>query len=309
MRGTPTASSSVEPVPELRKVPANGIEIAYETFGEPGRPPLLMVMGLGTQMIAWPDELCEDLADRGHHVVRFDNRDVGASTHLDGVRAPHVAKVATRRARPPYTIDDMADDAAALVEALELGAVHVVGASLGGFISQTLAIRRPELVRSLTLIMTSTGSRRVGQADPRLLKRLIAGRAVRSREEAMDAVVETFRVIGSKGFALDEERLREVGARSFDRGHDPWGYRRQLAAVVAQPNRSEELRSLRVPALVMHGLNDPLVAPSGGIALARRLRGSRFVGFQGMGHDLPRALWPEFADHISALVRRAESAA
>ena len=296
-------------MPELRKVPANGIEIAYETFGKPGMPPLLLVMGLGTQMIAWPDELCEDLADRGHHVVRFDNRDAGASTHLDGVRAPHVAKVATKRTRPPYSIDDMADDAAALVEVLELGPVHVVGASLGGFISQTLAIRRPDLVRSLTLIMTSTGSRRVGQADPRLIKRLLAGRLVSSREEAMEAVVETFRVIGSKGYALDEERLRDVGGRSFDRGHDPWGYRRQLAAVVAQPNRSDSLRRLRVPALVMHGLNDPLVAPSGGMALAKRLRNSRFVGFQGMGHDLPRDLWPEFADHISALVRRAESQA
>ena len=287
-------------------MPANGIEIAYETFGDPSAPALLMVMGLGTQMIAWPDELCEDLAERGHHVVRFDNRDAGASTHLDGVRAPHAAKVATRRTPPPYTIDDMADDAAALVEALDLEHVHVVGASLGGFISQTLALRRPDLVRSLTLIMTSTGSRRVGQANPKLIGRLLKGRVVRSREEAMEAVVETFRIIGSKGFALDEERLREVGARSFDRGHDPWGYRRQLAAVVAQPNRSDQLRTLRVPTLVMHGLNDPLVNASGGMALARRIRGARFVGFQGMGHDLPRELWPEFADHIASLVRRTE---
>lgn len=293
-------------MPELRKVPANGIEIAYETFGEPSAPPLLMVMGLGTQMIAWPDELCEDLAERGHYVVRFDNRDAGASTHLDGVRAPHAARVATKRKAPPYTIDDMADDAAALVEVLELGPVHVVGASLGGFISQTLAIRRPDLVRSLTLIMTSTGSRRVGQANPKLIGRLLKGRLVSSRDEAMDAVVETFRIIGSKGFALDEERLRDVGGRSYDRGHDPWGYRRQLAAVVAQPNRSDQLRGVKVPTLVMHGLNDPLVNASGGMAIARRIRGSRFVGFQGMGHDLPRELWPEFADHIAALVRRAE---
>ena len=306
MLGTPSGSSSVAVVPELKKVPANGIEIAYETFGDAGAPPLLMVMGLGTQMLAWPDELCEDLAQRGHYVVRFDNRDAGASTHFDGVRAPHAAKVATKRARPPYTIDDMADDAAGLVEALELGPVHVVGASLGGFISQTLAIRRPDLVRSLTLIMTSTGSRRVGQANPKLIGRLLKGRVVSSREEAMEAVVETFSIIGSKGFALDEERLREVGARSYDRGHDPAGYRRQLAAVVAQPNRSDQLRTLRVPTLVMHGLNDPLVNASGGMALARRLRGSRFIGFQGMGHDLPRELWPEFADHIAALVLRAE---
>lgn len=293
-------------MPELKTVPANGIDIAYETFGDRGAPPVLLVMGLGTQMLAWPDELCTDLAERGHYVVRFDNRDVGASTHLRGVRAPHIAQVAARRKRPPYTIGDMAEDALGLVDALELGQVHLVGASLGGFIAQTAALRQPDKLRSLTLIMTSTGSRRVGQADPRLLGRLLKGRVVSSREEAMDAVIETFRVIGSKGFALDEELLRDVGARSFDRGHDPGGYRRQLAAVVAQRDRSDRLRKLDLPTLVMHGLHDPLVAPSGGLALARKIRGARFVGFSGMGHDLPRELWPEFADHIAALVRRAE---
>ena len=296
-------------MPELRKVPANGIEIAYEEFGDRGAPPLVLVMGLGTQMLAWPDELCTDLAERGHHVVRFDNRDVGASTHLRGVRAPHVAQVVAKRRRPPYTIDDMADDVIGLIDALDLGSVHLVGASLGGFIAQTAAIRRPESLRSLTLIMTSSGSRLVGQADPRLLGQLLKGRVANDREEASAAVLDTFRVIGSKGFALDEERLRDVGGRSFDRGYDPGGYRRQLAAVVAQPNRTDQLKRLRLPTLVMHGLHDPLVASSGGIALARAIRGARFVGFQGMGHDLPRELWPEFADHITALVCRAEAAA
>jgi pimeloyl-ACP methyl ester carboxylesterase len=291
-------------MPELRKVPANGIEIAYETFGDAGAPPVVLVMGLGTQMLAWPDELCEDLAERGHYVVRFDNRDAGASTHLRGVRAPHVAKVAARRSRPPYTIGDMAEDALGLIDALDLAPVHLVGASLGGFIAQTAALRRPDRLASLTLIMTSTGSRRVGQADPRLLGRLLKSRVVSSQEEAMDAVVETFRVIGSQGYALDEERLRDVGARSYDRGYDPGGYRRQLAAVVAQRDRTDRLRRLELPTLVMHGLHDPLVAPSGGIALAKAIPGARFVGFAGMGHDLPRELWPEFADHIAALARR-----
>ncbi len=295
-------------MPELKKVPANGIEIAYETFGEQGASPVVLVMGLGTQMIAWPDELCEELAARGHYVVRFDNRDAGASTHLTGVRAPHVAKVIAKRQRPPYTIDDMADDTAALVEALDLGSVHLVGASLGGFIAQTTAIRHRDALRSLTLIMTSTGSRRVGQADPRLLGRLLKGRVAADRIEAGEAAVETFRVIGSKGFPFDEERMRDVGGRSFDRGYDPGGYRRQLAAVVAQPNRTAELRRLDVPTLVMHGLDDPLVAPSGGLALARAIGRARFVGFSGMGHDLPRELWPEFADHITGLARRADRA-
>ena len=184
--------------------------------------------------------------------------------------------------------------------------MHLVGASLGGFIAQTAAVRRPELVRSLTLIMTSTGSRRVGQADPRLLGRLLKGRIATTREEAMQAAVETFRVIGSKGYALDEERLADVAGRSYDRAYDPGGYRRQLAAVVAQPNRTDQLRKLRLPTLVMHGLHDPLVSASGGMALARVIRGARYFGFSGMGHDLPRELWPEFADHIASLSRRAE---
>jgi pimeloyl-ACP methyl ester carboxylesterase len=295
-------------MPELQRVPVGDLEIAYETFGERGDPPVLMVMGLGTQMIAWPDELCEQIAGRGHFVVRFDNRDVGASTHLDGVRVPKIRHVALRRKKPPYTLDDMAGDAAGLVEALGLGPVHVVGASLGGFISQTFALRHPHLVRSLTLIMTSTGSRLVGQADPRLLRRLLKGRQVVSRDEAAEAAVETFRVIGSPGYLLDEERMRDVGRRSYDRGHDAWGYRRQLAAVVAQPDRSESLRALDVPALVMHGLHDRLVAASGGMALAKTVPGARFLGFAGMGHDLPRPLWPEFADAITGLTARADGA-
>lgn len=295
-------------MPELQLVPANGIEIAYETFGDRGDPPVVLVMGLGTQMIAWPDELCADLAERGHFVIRFDNRDCGASTHLHGVRAPHVAEVVARRRRPPYTIEDMADDTIGFIDALELGPVHLVGVSLGGFIAQTAALRRPALVRSLTLMMTSTGSRRVGQADPRLLGRLLKGRVAMDREAAMLVAVETFRAVGSKGYAFDEEWLRDVGGRSYDRGHDPTGYGRQLAAAAGQPNRTAQLGKLDLPTLVIHGLSDPLIAASGGLALARVIRGARFVGFSGMGHDLPRELWPEFADHIAALARRAERA-
>jgi pimeloyl-ACP methyl ester carboxylesterase len=293
---------------ETRRAAANGIEIAYETFGSPGDPAVVLVMGLGTQMIAWPDALCEDLAARGHHVVRFDNRDTGESTHLHGVRAPRLVDLVTRRKRPPYAIKDMAADTVGLLDALGLHRVHLVGASLGGFIAQTVAIRNPERLHSLTLIMTSTGSRRVGQADPKLVRQLLRGRVVASREEAMDAVLETFRLIGSKGYALDEEHLRDLAGRSFDRGYDRGGYRRQLAAATAQPNRTSRLRRLAMPTLVMHGLEDPLVKPSGGLALARAIPEARFVGFSGMGHDLPRPLWPDFADQIEALVRRAEGA-
>ena len=296
-------------MPELKKVPANGIEIAYETFGERDALPLVLVMGWGTQMVAWPDPLCQDLADRGHYVVRFDNRDVGASTHLDAVRTPPLRSIVSRRRRPPYTIDDMADDALGLMDALELGPVHLVGASMGGFIAQAVALRKPERLRCLTLMMSSTGSRRVGQADPRLIGRLVSRPVVLDAEQAMASVLDTFRAIGSKGYELDEDRLRRIGALSFERGYDPAGYRRQLAAVVSQTNRTAALRRLDLPTLVMHGLQDPLVAASGGLALARVIRGARFVGFSGMGHDLPTELWPEFAEHITALSRRAEGRA
>jgi pimeloyl-ACP methyl ester carboxylesterase len=288
---------------------ATGMEIAYQTFGSAEDPAVVLVMGLGTQMIAWPDEFCRDLADRGHHVVRFDNRDVGESTHLKGQRVPRLVDLVTKRRRPPYTLDDMADDTIGLLDALDLQRVHLVGASLGGYIAQTVALRAGHRLRSLTLLMTSTGSRRVGQADPKLIGRLLKGRVAHSREEAMEAVIETFTVIGSKGYALDEEHLRDLAGRSFDRGYNRSGYRRQLAAAATQPNRTEQLRHLDVPTLVMHGLHDPVVKPSGGVALAKTIPGARFVGFGGMGHDLPRPLWPEFAEQIAVHARRADQTA
>ncbi len=284
---------------------ANSIQLAYETFGRAGDPAVMLIMGLGTQMIAWPDELCEDLARRGHHVVRFDNRDVGLSTHLTDVRAPGIADVLIRRTAPPYTIEDMAQDVVGLMDALGLSSAHVVGASMGGFIAQALAIGHRDRVASLTLMMTSTGSRRVGNPQPRLFGHLTRSRVTADRQGAQARAVETFRIIGSRGYAFDEEYLSEVAGRSYDRAHDPGGYFRQLAAIMAQPDRTARLRTLQVPALVIHGLHDPLIAPSGGLALASALRNARFVGFSGMGHDLPRPLWPEFVDHIAALVARA----
>ena len=279
-------------------MPANGIELAYETFGDPEAPPIVLVMGLGTQMIAWPDELCELLAVGGRYVVRYDNRDVGHSTHLTDVRAPDVKDVLLRRKRPPYTVDDMADDLVALLDALGFGQVHVVGASMGGFIVQSAALRFPERFASLTLIMTSTGSRLVGQAKPHLMARLLRRRSAVDRDAAVELAVETFGVIGSRGKLFEADHVRDLAGRSYDRSHDPAGYLRQLAAVVAQRDRTKELTTLAVPTLVMHGLHDPLVAASGGLALARRIRGARFVGYSGMGHDLPRTLWPEFAREI-----------
>lgn len=290
------------------RVAANGIEIAYETFGDRANPPIVLVMGLGTQMVAWPDRFCEDLAAAGYFVVRFDNRDVGQSTHLHDETPPTLRDLVLRRRHAPYTIDDMADDVAGLLDALALDKVHLVGASMGGFIAQTVAIRHPGRLRSLTLIMTSTGSPRVGYPDPKVFARLLRRRVAADRDEAVSAAVETFRLIGSRGYAFDEEYLRDLAGRSYDRGYDREGYLRQLWAITAQPNRSRELSNIRVPTLVVHGLHDPLVSVTGGLALARRIPGAKFVGYAGMGHDLPKALWPDLVTEIVTLTRRAQEA-
>ena len=285
----------------LGRVAANGIELAYETFGDAGAPPVVLIMGLATQMIAWPDELCDGLARSGLFVVRFDNRDAGESTHLRNLPPPRLADVVVRRRPPPYMIGDMADDVAGLIDGLGLDEIHLVGASMGGFIAQAVALEHAARVRTLTLMMTSTGSRRVGQPKPRVYGRLLRPPVSADRPAAMSAAVETFRLIGSRGFPFDEDYVRDLAGRSWDRGHDPAGRQRQLAASVSQPNRTAALHRITVPALVIHGLHDPLVAPSGGLAVARAIPDSRFVGFSGMGHDLPEALWPEFVKEIAAL--------
>jgi pimeloyl-ACP methyl ester carboxylesterase len=284
--------------PTVNRIASNGVELAYETFGDPSAPPLVLVMGLGTQMIAWPDRLCEELAEGGRFVVRYDNRDVGLSTHLNDLPPPDVKDVLLRRRRPAYFVDDMAEDLIGLLDGLGLDRVHLVGASMGGFIAQTAALAHPTRFRSLTLMMTSTGSRRVGQAKVVLAPKLFARRGRMDREAAIEATVETFRLIGSKGALFDEAHLRDLAGRSYDRSHDAKGYERQLGAVVAQRNRTRALTELALPTLIMHGTHDPLVSMSGGLALARLIRGSKFVAFSGMGHDLPPSLLGEFAREI-----------
>jgi pimeloyl-ACP methyl ester carboxylesterase len=294
--------------PQTQYAASNGLKLAYETFGDEANPPVLLIMGLGTQMIAWPDEMCQQIADSGHWVIRYDNRDVGLSTHLDDLPVPTLKDLALRRRKPPYKISDMAADAVGLLDALGIDSAHVVGASMGGFIAQTVAGLYPQRVRSLTLIMTSTGSRRVGNPKPKVYTKLLRRRVVHDKAEAGHAIVEVFSVIGSSGYALDEEYIRDLAGRSYERAYNPRGYARQLAACMGQPNRTRHLRNIKVPTLVMHGLSDPLVNASGGKAIAKAIPGAEFIGFQGMGHDLPRELWPRFADEICAVAARGEAA-
>jgi pimeloyl-ACP methyl ester carboxylesterase len=277
-------------------VHANGINIAFDAFGDDADPPVVLVMGLGTQRLAWSDEFCEQLADAGRYVIRFDNRDVGESTHFPELGLPTLLDVI--RGRPPYTLDDMADDLIGLLDALSIHAAHIVGVSLGGFIAQTAAVRAPGRVRTLSLIMTSTGSRRVGWASPRAIRQLLRQRDATDREMAIAQTVATFKVIGSPGYPFDEEHIRERAGASYDRAYDPGGHRRQLAAILSQPDRTARLRNLQIPTLVIHGLADPLVSPTGGLALARAIPGAKFIGFAGMGHDLPRPLWSPITNEI-----------
>jgi pimeloyl-ACP methyl ester carboxylesterase len=275
-----------------------GIDLCYETFGQPSDPTALLVMGLGTQMVGWHEDFCRELAGRGLHVVRFDNRDIGRSTHVSG-RPPTVAQLLTRsRSAAHYSLADMAEDAAQLLERLSLAPAHVIGASMGGMIAQTMAARHPQLVRSLTSIMSNTGARRSGQPSLRVYPVLLR-RAPRGRDAFIAHMEGVFTAVGSRGLPKDLDDMRALAALSYDRDHDPEGPGRQLAAIMAAGNRTAELRRITAPTLVIHGNADPLVAPSGGRATARAIAGARLTMVDGMGHELPRAAWPQLIDAIA----------
>ena len=291
----------------IRDAGPSGIDIAYERFGDHDAPPVLLVMGLATQMLGWHEDFCSALVARGLHVIRFDNRDVGLSTHLHDAREPDVmAALSGDTSSASYTLSDMAGDSVGLLNALGLDSAHIVGASMGGMIAQTIAIEHPSCVRSLTSIMSTTGDPTVGQATQEALGALLAAPAT-SRQEAVDRAVSIFRVIGSPGFELDEPELREWAGLAYDRADDPLGVARQLLAIIASGDRTASLRSLHVPTLVLHGADDPLVNVSGGRATADAIPDAELLIFDGMGHDLPRALWPEITSRIGDVVQRAES--
>ncbi len=284
-----------------------GITLCYETFGERSNPTALLIMGLGTQMIAWHEDFCRELAARGLYVVRFDNRDIGRSTHMSG-RPPSVAQLLTRSGRAArYTIGDMADDAAGLLRELDLAPAHVIGASMGGMIAQTLTARHPQAVRSLVSIMSNTGSLRTGQPSLRVYP-IFLRHPPRGREAFIAHMDRLFNVIGSPGLPRDPEDLHAIASASYERDHDPEGSGRQLAAIIAAGNRTAELARITAPTLVIHGSADPLIAPSGGRATARAIPGAELVMIEGMGHDLPRAAWPRLIDLIAGHALRADAA-
>jgi pimeloyl-ACP methyl ester carboxylesterase len=284
-----------------------GITLCYETFGDASDPTALLIMGLGTQMVGWDEDFCGRLAARGLHVVRFDNRDIGRSTHISAP-PPTIGQLLRRsRAAAAYTIADMADDAAGLLGALDLSPAHVIGASMGGMIAQTLAARHPQSVRSLVSIMSNTGSRVWGQPSLRTYG-LLLRRAPTGRDAYIAHIERVFAAIGSPGLPRDLEEVRALAATSYDRDHDPDGPGRQLAAIIASGNRASELRRITAPTLVVHGKADPLVAYSGGRATARLIPGAKMMGVEGMGHDLPRAVWPRLIDAIATHAARADGA-
>src|SRR3954454_9432078 len=283
----------------------NGIEIAYETFGDASDPPLLLVMGLATQMIGWPDELCEMLVSRGFRVIRFDNRDVGHSSRLRGGPKPKVLRALAGITKdPPYTLDDMAEDAFGLLDHLGIEAAHVVGASMGGMIAQTMAIRRRERVLSLTSIMSTTGNRRAGL--PRLKGLgVLFRRSPLDRQGYAEYMVRTYRIIGSPGFDRNEDLIRELGERSFDRGVDRGGAGGQLVAIQASGDRPRALASVGAPTVVIHGKDDVLMPVRAGRATARAIPGAELIEIEGMGHDLPRDVWPRMVDAVAENAARA----
>ncbi|MEV0378736.1 alpha/beta fold hydrolase [Nonomuraea sp. NPDC050643] len=275
------------------RVAVNGIEIAYESFGSPTGRPLLLIMGLGAQLIHWDERLCELLAEQGHHVVRFDNRDTGLSTHL------HDHGVPSTGSPSPYLLDDLADDTAGLMDALGWSSAHVVGASMGGMIAQTLAIRHPARLLTLTSIMSTPGPAIAPPAEAAAT--VLMTRPPADREAVLAQAVRTWSVIGSPGYELDREKIVMMAGLAFDRCFDPAGTARQLAAIMASGDRTEALAGVRVPTLVLHGEADLLVPLAGGQATAAAIPGARLVTYPGMGHDLPAALWPDIVAEITKL--------
>jgi pimeloyl-ACP methyl ester carboxylesterase len=287
----------------MAKVNANGIQIEYETFGEPASPPLLLIIGLADQLIFWDEELCEQLAQQGHYVIRFDNRDVGLSTKFEKAAVPDIVQTIEtlmqgETVNPAYTMEDMSNDAVGLLDALGIEKAHICGMSMGGMIAQTIAINHPQRILSLISIYSHTGNPELPQPKPEAMKYLLTP-PPEDREANIEHTLKLFRTISGSGFPLDEDWIRKVAGQAYDRAFYPQGVARQFVAILTQKNRKSELGSVSVPTLVIHGADDPLVPVEGGKDTAEAVPGSELIIIDGMGHDLPHGgAWPQIIDAI-----------
>jgi len=280
----------------MASIKANGIQIEYDTFGDSSSPALLLIMGLGAQMVLWDEEFCEQLAAKGHFVIRFDNRDIGLSAKFHDAGMPDLmaAMTATMQGTKidsAYSIDDMAADSVGLLDALGIDKAHICGASMGGMIAQTIAIRHPERVTSLTSIMSTTGDPNLPRAKPEIMALLLTP-PPKGREANIKHGVNIWRTISGSGLPFDEEWMQKRVGLSYDRCFYPQGVARQLMAILAHGDRTPGLKSVSAPTLVIHGAEDPLVPVECGKATAEAVPGASLLVIEGMGHSLPVVIWP-----------------
>jgi pimeloyl-ACP methyl ester carboxylesterase len=299
-RGNAKVNSSIHQQPQIAR--ANGIDLCYEIFGDPAAEPMLLIMGLGAQMIHWDDDFCRQLAARGFRVVRFDNRDIGQSSKLSGGKRLTALEMLKLRflkipIQAPYRLHDMAEDTVGLMDALGIKSAHLVGASMGGMIAQEIAISFPQRVRSLTSIMSTTGNPKV-PGPTREAAAILMAPPPTTREEFLDRFAKTWKVLRAGHFPEDEARDRSRAERTFARGLNPAGAGRQLRAILASGSRKERLKMVKAPTLVIHGTVDPLVRPEGGKDTAASIPGAKLVMVEGMGHALPIPMWPQIIDAI-----------
>ncbi len=294
----------------MPKAKINNIELEYETFGEPTSKPLLLIMGLGRQMIAWDEELCKQLANCGFYVIRFDNRDVGLSTKFGDAGIPNIIEVVKKvqqgkKPDIPYTLDDMANDAIALIDFLNIESVHVCGASMGGMIAQIITFRNPSRVLSLTSMISSTGNPNLPQAKQEIVQ-LLYTPIPTERKEYIEESIRRARILHGSEFPFHEEEVRKLRARAYDRNFYPQGFTRHLAAIMTNGNRKPKLRSIKVPTLVIHGKSDPLIPVEGGIDTAEAIPGAELLLINGMGHNIPREVWSQITDKITKNAAKAD---
>lgn len=288
----------------MPRIKANNIDIEFDTFGAETARPLLLIMGLGAQMTRWREEFCTMLADAGHYVIRFDNRDIGLSQHFDHTGLPNMMQIysdaqAGKPVKAPYTLDDMAEDAEGLLNALHIDKAHICGASMGGMIAQMMAVHHRERVLSMTSIMSTTGNPDLPSATEEASAALLSP-AGETLDEVVERAVGVAKAIGGKGFAIDAQAIIQRAKADFQRSFHPQGVARQMAAIAATGNRRPHLEKLDIPTLVIHGRDDPLVPLAGGIDTHEAIKGSTLKVIDGMGHDLPEQTWPEIVEAITA---------